>query len=399
MTRFSLLLILLLLSVRTAEADNLFDTQQDKIRAYGFLTQGWIKSSHNNYFGDSTSQYGSFDFRELGVGLTARPTDKVRFSALALSRNAGGTDKGGVRIDHALIDISLGSSRLGDWGMIVGREKIPLGFYNSSRDVANTRPSILLAQSNYFDNARRFMIHHDGVVVYLDSFYGDHSLKTQLNFSKTPGTNNIETESYFLGRDWPGPIDGHYGPKLKVHYENLATRTKAQVYLAKVPITYSPVAGDTLGAGTIHIDVAWLSFGQEIGNFEFVVETFLPKLEYKGFGKIPDRVTHPRGYYTQVTYRPTYDLELFGRYDVMILNKDDRDGKKYALATRRPAYDAFANNSTLGVRYFLRRNLALSAEYHWIDGTGWLPLQDSPDVASHVQKWGMLMGQISYSFQ
>ncbi len=57
--------------------------------------------------------------------------------------------------------------------------KNPLGFYNDTRDVPFTRPSILLPQSIYFDRTRKLAIAADGVHLYGEyrSDYGDVSFQ------------------------------------------------------------------------------------------------------------------------------------------------------------------------------------------------------------------------------
>lgn len=53
-------------------------------------------------------------------------------------------------------------------GVRVGRVRLRLGLYNDTRDVAFTRPSILLPQSIYFDRTRELQISGDGILFYAE---------------------------------------------------------------------------------------------------------------------------------------------------------------------------------------------------------------------------------------
>ncbi len=85
-----------------------------------------------------------------------------------LSRQAGESSKGGIRIDYGFLDYTAITSEAKEFGVRLGRIKNPFGFYNDTRDVPFTRPSILLPQSIYFDRARNLAMASDGV-----QFYGE----------------------------------------------------------------------------------------------------------------------------------------------------------------------------------------------------------------------------------
>ncbi|QJQ96299.1 MULTISPECIES: hypothetical protein [Halomonadaceae] len=41
---------------------------------------------------------------------------------------------------------------------------------------------------------------------------------------------------------------------------------------------------------------------------------------------------------------------------------------------------------------------SLTAEYHHVDGTGWLPLKDNPDPSETQRRWSMLLFQLAVRF-
>lgn len=82
-----------------------------------------------------------------------------------MERSAGKNDHDGVRVDYLHADLGIGHWFGGDADVMLGRIKIPLGLYNETRDVAGTRPSIILPQSVYYENSRTFLINSDGAAV------------------------------------------------------------------------------------------------------------------------------------------------------------------------------------------------------------------------------------------
>ena len=76
--------------------------------------------------------------------------------------------------------------------------KTPLGLYNDTRDVAFTRPSILLPQSIYFDRTRKLALAADGVHLYGEyrSDLGDISFQAGV---VRPLVLGAETEVALLG--------------------------------------------------------------------------------------------------------------------------------------------------------------------------------------------------------
>ena len=130
------------------------------IQVHGFLTQGYFNTTDNRVYGDS--QDGSFDFREIGINASWRASPSVMLAGQLLSRLAGDLDDGSPTVDYALVDWSLMDTERYAFGTMFGRIKNTLGFYNDTRDVAFTRPSIVLPQQVYFDNVRNLLLSADG---------------------------------------------------------------------------------------------------------------------------------------------------------------------------------------------------------------------------------------------
>lgn len=122
-----------------------------KSNLYGFVSQTVSYSTANNYIGNTEEKW-SADYREMGAGVTLSNNDYVG-SLQLISRRAGGMNDGDIAIDHAFV----GKTWLDDgasWLFALGKNKLPYGIYNETRDVPSTRPSILLPQAIYLERTR-----------------------------------------------------------------------------------------------------------------------------------------------------------------------------------------------------------------------------------------------------
>lgn len=377
--------------------------QADDPQLHGFITQGWFKTDDNNYFGPSSRAAGSWQFDEFGVNPSWKVNDNVRLSALFLMRQAGGTDNNALRVDHAVADFSFSPTSDSTAGLLAGRWKIPFGFYNETRDVAETRPSILLPQSIYFDQARKYLINADGVQGYVN-FTGADSSFTHIAVlaGHENGVDNPETETYFLGADWPGHLSNGNAYALRVTHDRNGGRTRLAAFIATVPhdVDYNPAPVDYLKRGTTRVDAAWLSAHQDIGHrWGVTAEAFLPKLTYTGYGPfLPDQIVYPIGYYAELQFRPAAKWEMFVRRDISYINRNDKGGTKTSALTGRPAYSYFAKDNTVGARYHLTSKLSLSGELHSVNGTSWLPIEDNASYTNTSQYWHLLAFQLSYTW-
>ena len=88
-------------------------------------------------------------------------------------------------------------------------------------------------------------------------------------------------------------------------------------------------------------------------------------------------------YYFQGVYRFTPEWEGIVRYDAYFADRDDHNGKIWAgtdagRRTGRPAHSRFAKDITVGLRWNITSQFMLRAEYHHVNGTGWLSALDNP---------------------
>lgn len=130
------------------------------LEVHGFLSQGFMKSTANNYLGDS--KQGSFAFTEVGINFTKDLTDRMRAGVQLFARNLGPIGNYSAQFDWFYLDY-----RVADWfGIRVGRTKLPYGLYNETSDVDVARVPVLLPQSVYPTEDRDFLLAQNGGEIY-----------------------------------------------------------------------------------------------------------------------------------------------------------------------------------------------------------------------------------------
>ncbi|WP_421861925.1 TonB-dependent receptor domain-containing protein [Motiliproteus sp.] len=382
------LLQLLLLSLpNTARAEFRWDVG-------GFLSQGWVTSDHNSFYGDSSGSGGTFDFRELGVNGFIQLDPRLKLSGQLLSRRAGKISDGDPQVDYLFADIFAVQQLQRQAGVRVGRIKNALGFFNETRDMAFTRPGLILPQSIYFDQVRELQHSSDGVALYYrqGNSLGEWQLDLQYGRLQT-GEN---TEALFLG----GVMNGEFGNSMlalaRLQFEPQASRWRMGLTRAHLDLPFNPAAGDPLTKGELDVEMTVLSLQHNRERLSFTAEAMLVDTRWKNLGILPDHKTL-QAYYLQVDYRFTDQWQAMVRYDDLVLDKDDRDGVAFNMLTGRPAHLQFAQDWSLGLRYQPSQNWDLRAEVHRVDGTAWLSKKDNPD-AELRRRWNMLLVQAAYRF-
>jgi hypothetical protein len=131
-------------------------------QVHGFAAITAIHTTDNNFLGDTDNNI-SFDFHELGLNASWLAHPDILFSAQALYRKAGETEKDDQRqLDYAFVDWTMWSGDDIHLNLNLGRVKNPFGLYNETRDVAFIRSGIFLPQSIYPERIRKRMLSGDG---------------------------------------------------------------------------------------------------------------------------------------------------------------------------------------------------------------------------------------------
>jgi hypothetical protein len=372
------------------------------LQIHGFASQSWlISSDKNNFFGKSSSDGGSFDFREFGLNASMRPVSRLQFSAQMISRTAGKGSPGNIRLDYGFMDYTYFSGEASQLGIRLGRMKTPLGFYNDTRDVPFTRPSILLPQSIYFDRTRKLAIAADGMHLYGEyrSDFGDISFQGGV---VRPLVRGDEAEAAVFGRQFPGHLSPNISYTGRVNYDLDGGRVRFAVSASHLNMSYVPGAADPVHAGTILFTPVIFSAQYNAERWSLTTEYALRHLEYDNFVAFKDMNIWGESYYFQGAYRFTPDWEGFVRYDVYLADKSDPHGTKWVaeqpVQRAGQGFSRFAKDITVGIRWNVTPEFMLRAEYHNVNGTGWLSTLDNPNRGDLSQRWDLFTILGSYRF-
>ncbi|WP_417328908.1 hypothetical protein [Halomonas cupida] len=370
-------------------------TMLDTLQVHGFLSQAYIVTDENNFFGTSSDGNGSWDFTELGLNASIRPTENLLVAAQVLSRRAGEGDDGDPRLDYGVVDWQMVNQQDRTIGAQFGRFKNPFGFYNQTRDVAFTRPSILLPQSIYFDRTRSLALAADGASVYYEERLDNGLLRTQFGVGRAQVDDDVE---YAIGLDsFPGGFEADTSAIGQIRYEHDGGRMVFALSTASVHADYdSP--GQVPGDGELAFQPWILSAQYNAEYWSLTAEYALRDVELRGFDAFADEQNRGESWYVQYTRRFLDDWQWVVRYDSLVNDRDDRDGSKYEASGRGPAHSQFADDLTVGLQWQPHPNLMFAGEYHHVDGTGWLPAEDNPDPDDASRRWDMWLFQMSLRF-
>ncbi|MDH5553392.1 MAG: hypothetical protein OEX82_08690 [Nitrosomonas sp.] len=372
----------------------------DNLQFQGFASQAFISTSDNDVFGNTDNNGGSFGFTEVGLNALYQMLPRMQFSAQVLSRRAGEGNSGSPRLDFGFIDYRLYSHETNQFGVRIGRLKNPFGFYNDTRDVAFTRPSILLPQSIYFDRTRNFGLSSDSVQFYGESAHSSlGSVSVQFGIVR-PIVDDRDTESALLAGERAGNLTREVSYIGRGVYESNDNRLRLAVSGSWSNIGYNPAASDPFGPGIIQFSPIFLSAQYNTEKWSLTSEYALRHFKYGNFNNsaFDSLDFYGESYYFQGVYRFTHQWEAILRYDVLYTDRSDRSGKRSAAASGNPAHSRFAKDITVGLRFNVTPSFMLRAEYHRVNGTAWLSTLDNPNSSATSQHWNLFAVQASYRF-
>jgi hypothetical protein len=349
----SLLLAALLVSWGAGAAELALPGNLPELQIHGFVSQGFLFSSANNYLANSSK--GSFEFSEVGLNFTMPATDRLRLGVQLFSRDLGPTGDYRAVLDWYYLDYHWN-----DWlGVRAGRVKVPFGLYNDSADIDSARTAVLLPQSVYPAESRDYLLAQTGVEVYGYSSIGglgglDYRLYTGTLFIEPPkpGSTPFTVLNYTVpwlagGRLlWSPPLEG--------------LRLGASVEILKLE-------GDLLGPAPIGKFAFTVPATLWVASAEYVVRDWLfaaefsrwvVKLESSKPSVLPESSTTSQRAYALATYRINSWLQAGGYYSIYYPDFQHREGQ-----------DEMQLDGALTVRFDVNANWLIKLEGHYVHGT------------------------------
>ncbi|OKY74833.1 MAG: hypothetical protein BM485_11385 [Desulfobulbaceae bacterium DB1] len=399
---FSLLLLVLFPPDCAAASD-----RNDIIQFHGFLSQGYLDSSDNNFLADS--EEGTWHFNEIGLNLNGRINHQLRYGAQILSRSMGDYGNNTVRLDWGLIDYHLQ-----DWaGLRIGKVKIPMGFYNTERDSDFLRPMIFLPQSIYDETRRDNWLAHWGGEIYgtvATESAGDFDY--QLFYGRVKYDDDSVVHDATLisinkrledNRNAPVP-----DPTLPARINNCDQDNE---YLYGASLVYAPPI-DNLRLGISYVSQKDTGYGDgtEIGTYktnsnfvlslEYIWREFILRTEYGENDRtqtLLDVTTFDgpnQSWYAMLSYALTEQLTLSVLYDEYYRDKHNKTSSIHASG--RINTTPWRKDWGFGIRYDVNEHWTLKGEWHTVDGVAQLQEFFNQDGTKRYWQYGAL--KISFNF-
>jgi hypothetical protein len=334
----------------------------DSMQIHGFLSQAYILSDGNNFYGDS--QKGSTDFMEAGVNGSWRASAKLNLAAQIITRDAGSTDNGDIKIDFMFADLKILEHDLSGLGVRIGRVRNSFGFYNEARDVLFTRPTILMPQAVYFEGngVRELLFASDGAQLY--SYWDDEDASTSLSLtmgrSKSISQDVVRNilgsaSALFNKADIENPVF------TQISHTRDGGSTRFALSTLDITLTGESIFGPQ---NNIRLDVNGfaLSAQKNLANWTFTGEYALYTIDTQ-FGA-NSSTTKIESAYLQTQYRIGQDIILTGRYEKSVLDK------------KRPN-ETDSHHLVAGVKWMPTPAWVIAADIYGIRGTAGIPAIDN----------------------
>jgi hypothetical protein len=364
------------------------DEAEPVVDVHAFVSQGFIKTTANNYLAES--ERGSFEFTEVGINFTKQMSDKFRLGIQFFARDIGPIGNYTPQVDWFYLDYQFW-----DWlGLRAGRTKLPFGLYNEVNDIDAARVPILLPQSVYPTQNRDYLLAQTGGELYGlvplsgagDLEYRAYGGTIYLDVGNNPAIEKLSIPYVFGGRlMWQTPLEGlQLGGSLQKLRLDFRFRPDAatleQLDMAGALPTDFP--------GFVDIEFPILLWA---GSIEYSAHDFLLAAEYGRWqGKpnssaptiVPETELQNERYYVMASYRVTPWFTPGVYYSTLYPNVNDRKGR-----------DAYQNDVALTLRYDLNPNWLVKVEGHYMHGTAGLSsaMNDARPLNTLQKDWGLFM--------
>lgn len=390
-TKLALVLSTALLAP-AAEADN------GSFNWQGFVAQGMIQADDSSFINKTGRE--SAELTEVGLNGRYTLAPSWHLAGQLVYLDGGNRYPQGARIDYLFLDWAVLNSS--DWqaNLYLGRFKNQHWLFSSTRDVPFTRPSIMLPQSVYFDAFRDIAVASDGVAA--QARYASSAGDFTFNWSRGATKVSAKQTRILLGDIVPGRAEQEYVHQASMYWQPLASQFSYGISLLDSDFSYTQGNDDPFMPGSFTVQRVMLSLRYQAERWELASEIQQERLNTNGFffnGFGQDQIG--QGGYLLAQYRHTPQLKSFAVLDYSVNNKDDRHGRMLQANSGGllPDYFGYQHSAGIGFSLDLTTCLRLSAETHWMKGTGRLSPVLLPDVATNQREyWQLYALQLMYRF-
>ena len=353
------------------------------IEIHGFVTQGFLFSSNNNYLTMKSSD-GSVQWTDGAVSVSDSLTDKLRVGIQLHMYQLG--DLGGANVQ---IDWASGDYRVNDYfGIRAGKVKTVLGLFNDSQDVDAVFLWILLPQGAYPIDNKSFFLSHVGGEAYGGLPLGERAGK--LLYRAYGGYAGLDLNGGYVKQAADAGVVFTTAPGGDIYGGDLRWEAPLKGLTLGSSARIQALDGTTPTA-SVHVPPTFISaeYAQfEKGKFYFAGEyRRFPLNTIVTIG--PAVIPFPqdaRSWYAMGSYRVWKKFQV-GSYYSHYVNK--------ALDTRLPAN--YSKDWVVSGRYDFNAYFYGKIEGHFLHGTG-TGYYDSTNPDGLKPNSNMLAAKIGFSF-
>lgn len=385
----------LLLSVST-----MIQANHDDFSWHGFVAQGLTSSTDSDYI--TTGNEISTELTEVGVNGTYVINPSLSIAGQFVYLDGGNRFRQGARLDYLFLDWRL--TRLFDWQVNVhlGRYKNRHWLYSATQDVPQTRPSISLPQSIYYDGNRDLALSSDGIALQSTKTSSSGTWEVRWSYGRSPLAK--EDTRKILSPQAQGRVNQDFVHQFSTYWQPDSMHWQLGFSLLQSEFTYDAAERDILLNGNSGIDRLTLAARYDSENWELTMELLRDRLMYQGEfvqGITLDVDKTGEGGYLQWRYFLQNNLTGLVRFDTYDVDRKDRRG--HQLATNPfgpiPSHYGYMDMLTVGMSWDISDNLRLSGEFSRTHGAGRLTTVMFPDALVYAEPyWNAWSLQLMYWF-
>jgi hypothetical protein len=349
------------------------------------VSQGYIRTSDNNYLARSASARGSFEFSEVGINFTQPLGDHLRAGVQLFAHDLGPRGNYDIKADWFYLDYRWTDAL----GLRAGRIKVPFGLYNEINDIDSARVPILLPQSTYPAGARDFLLAQTGLEIYGRLLAGsagalDYRAYGGTIFAEVPGPQPGPVQvlqlsvPYLFGARllWETPVEGlRAGASVQKLRLDTTISSDGTAIFAKIPAV--------LWIASLEYAPGDLTLAAEYGRWHVSSTSTQP-----GDAPLNTSIDSERGY-LMLALRLNDWLVPGAYYSLLFPDVRQRKG------TAAQQHDA-----ALTLRFDLDVHWLLKLEGHYLVGTADLEpaLNDGMERADLARRWGAFLAKTTAYF-
>ncbi len=333
------------------------------VEIHGYGHQGFLVSNENEYL--DAGDDGTWNYTSMAIVFSSKVTDNT-----TIWIQLYGADE--IGLDWTFVDYRFNNNL----SVQLGQVKLPMGFYNETRDARFLQLSTLLP-AMYRTEAELIHEAYRGIRAIYDLELGGAG---SIIFEPIGGQLLDESMGHKQGQMFGGRIT-YQAPLEGLSLAGASTFSKIEKRSMQIEMPYGT------GPGTVTVTTPMSKKGEMkmwYAGVDYVNYGLDLKTEYVWMKMFDE--THS-AYYAQAGYTFFDKLTPFVRYDY---NSTDDD------QSSDPSY--YQKCASVGVGYKINYNVSLKAEYHISDGYAMPVASGEVSAGAGEDNWNMFVASMNFIF-